>query len=287
MTTKTQPDLFNATGASTILGELIAWEVPTNTTISLTDLVAALTLAGLDPKAARLLGPRHAFVRACRQLAEQRIIRNLEEDQDHITFQFTAERRDSDQYRYDFEAKLTLDKSTGTITCADAALQAKAEAAFLQCLEQRKTQDITRLLQSLFSRNADLFPIKGGVYFVPQMHVPFLDKVEKFLSTLNGTLARFPVPEGKATVTVQTVVVDGLMAEITEYETAISGLSIESKPSAIRHAHAKVAAAYAKIESYAYYLGGERARLEDHLAWVEHLLQDRTAPLPAPVVLAS
>src|SRR5262249_59337207 len=82
------------------------------------ELIAALRAAGLDEGLARQLAPRHAFRRACRKLARQRVIRAVSEDEAAITFQFTAERRAGRQHQYELEALLRLDKATGAVICA-------------------------------------------------------------------------------------------------------------------------------------------------------------------------
>jgi hypothetical protein len=123
MTQTQQANPFNVSGATAFLGEIITWQLPPKTVVTHTALVQALQAAGLDPAAARTLCNRHAFVRACKRLAAKRIIRNLSEDRFHISFQFTREHLAGDRFDYQFDAKLTLDKGTGQITCTDPAVQ--------------------------------------------------------------------------------------------------------------------------------------------------------------------
>src|SRR4051812_21542617 len=82
-----------------LLGEIITWSTAGGT-IRHVDLVEALRAAHLDEAVARELAPRHAFTRACKKLAEARIIRQIGEDAATITFQFTAEHRDGDRFQY-------------------------------------------------------------------------------------------------------------------------------------------------------------------------------------------
>jgi len=49
------------------------------------------------------VAPRHAFTRACKTLARQRIIRQVSEDEASITFQFTSEKRRGDRFQYELE----------------------------------------------------------------------------------------------------------------------------------------------------------------------------------------
>src|SRR5258705_11195994 len=78
-------------------GEILTWAC-NGVAVKHADLVNALRDAGLDEGVARELAPRHAFTRACRKLARDRIIRQTAEDEKSITFQFTQERRDRDRF---------------------------------------------------------------------------------------------------------------------------------------------------------------------------------------------
>src|SRR5262245_28873294 len=85
------------------LGEVVAWELPVKVRVAHQDLAAALAQAGLDPKAARELNRRHAFVRVCRQMAQDRIITNVFEDQTEITFQLNVMDLDVASRKADFD----------------------------------------------------------------------------------------------------------------------------------------------------------------------------------------
>ncbi len=274
----------NKAGLS-LLGEIIAWEIPTGTTVRHQELVAALQAAGLDDSAARVLHKRHAFVRACRELAADRLVRNLDEDADSVTFQFTAERKQADRFEYTFEATVTLNKQTGDVTGSDAALATQVKAKLDHCEEVRDVKDITRVIQALFRHQADLFPIKWpvAVYFVPQQHAAFLDKVERFVTALGGRLPRFPVPDGtqQGNQSVSNAVSDALFETLNEYEEAISTISIKTRDATLDSASQKIQAAQWKVKQYSDLLGAHAARLEDHAAYVEKLLRDRAAEVAA------
>lgn len=99
-----------------LLGEVISWTC-SGVAVTHAALVAALADAGLDANVARELAPRHAFTRACRKLSDQRIIRQVGEDESTLRFQFTTESRDGDKFDYQLETMLSLDKRTGRVTC--------------------------------------------------------------------------------------------------------------------------------------------------------------------------
>src|SRR5262249_22970042 len=107
-------------------GEIITWTC-NGVAVKHSDLVNALKDAELDEGVARELAPRHAFTRACRKLARDRIIRQVAEDDKAITFQFTSERRDSDRFEYTLETLLSLDKESGKVSCELAGLATLAQ----------------------------------------------------------------------------------------------------------------------------------------------------------------
>jgi hypothetical protein len=149
-----------------LLGEVLAWACP-GVSVTHSALVRALEDAGLDAGVARELAPRHAFSRACKKLSDQRIIRPVSEDGATIKFQFTQESREGDRYEYRLETTLTLDKQTGAVTCALPGLATLAQEELDRCIAARTGGDITKVVQRLFERQADLFPIRpqGGCYF--------------------------------------------------------------------------------------------------------------------------
>src|SRR4051794_22456252 len=181
--------LFTAPPGTRLLGEIITWSCA-KVSIRHIDLIEALRASGLDESVARELAPRHAFSRACKKLAQQRIIRQVSEDDKVIRFQFTAEHRDGDHFAYDLETMLTLTKASGKVTCDLPGLATLAQEELDRCLEARTGSDVTKVVQRLFERKADLFPIReqGGAYFVPREHIAFVDRVQGFLGKLNGKM---------------------------------------------------------------------------------------------------
>src|SRR5262245_11004625 len=179
------------------LGEVISWTCP-GVAVRYGDLQTALREADLDETVARQLLPRHAFARACRKLARERIIRQVSEDAATITFQLTHESKAGDRFEYTLETMLALEKATGRVSCELPGLATLAQELLDQAIATRNGGDITRCVQRLFELKADLFPIRdrGGVYFVPGDHASFVDRVQQFLGKVNGRLARFPVPAG-------------------------------------------------------------------------------------------
>ena len=226
-----------------LLGEVISWTCPA-VTVRYRAVIEALRESGLDEKVARELAPRHAFSRACKKLAQQRIIRQVCEDESTITFQFTRESREGDRFQYEMETLLTLEKATGKVNCPLAGLATLAQEHLDECIASRNGGDITRLIQRLFEKQADLFPIRdrGGVYFVPQEHAGFVDSVQGFLGKVNGRLARFPVPAGTphGDRSVKDAVSSGIATLIEEHRAAIKSFGEDTRPSTLERAAERI-----------------------------------------------
>lgn len=278
LTTPKKPALPPATGP--VWGEVVTWSCA-GVRVSHKDLVAALSATGLDPAVARRLAPRHAWARACKKLEEGRIIRRLagEEGATEVRFQLTAERESAGRYEYTPEAFVTLDTVTGGLACADAALLARAQALLDECVEARTGSDVTRVIQRLFEKNADLFPVRdqGGVYFVADAHAAFTDRVARLVRALGGTVRRFPVPKGNAEgdASVRDAVLRGLQAVVEEQRKAVEAWDEETRQGTVDRAVNRFVAAREKAAAYAEYLGSQRAALEAEIAAAEGGLREK------------
>jgi hypothetical protein len=270
-------------GAGTrLLGEVISWACP-GVAVTHTALVEALEAAGLDPGVARELAPRHAFSRACKRLSDQRIIRPVSEDAATVKFQFTQESREGDRYEYRLETTLTLDKQTGAVTCELPGLATVAQEELDRCIAARTGSDITKVVQKLFERQADLFPIRpqGGCYFSPARHAPFVDKIQDLLNRVGGRLLRFPVPAGTAEGdrSVTQAVADGLAAVVAEHRAAVAQFGTDTRDDTLRRAAEKIRATKFKLGAYSEYLAGERERLDRAVAEAEAELREKVERL--------
>jgi hypothetical protein len=265
-----------------LLGEIITWSCA-KISIRHIDLITALRDSDLDESVARELAPRHAFARACRKLSEARIIRQVSEDEAAIKFQFTAEHRDGDRFSYDLETMLTLEKATGKVSCDLHGLATLAQEELDRCLDARTGSDVTRIIQKLFERRADLFPIReqGGAYFVPQQFAGFTDNVQSFLGRLNGKMNRFPVPTGapEGDRSVKESVAAGLTALISEHRSAIEAFGEDTRASTLERAAERIRNTRFKISAYADYLAEEKGRLDGQLAEAARTLRAKVEAL--------
>jgi hypothetical protein len=275
---------FPLAAGARLLGEVISWSC-SGVAVTHAALVAALTDAGLDESVARELAPRHAFTRACKKLSDARIIRQVAEDEAAVRFQFTAEHRSGERIEYALETMLTLDKKSGAVTGDLPGLATLAQEHLDHALEARTGGDVTRVIQKLFERHADLFPVRpqGGCYFTPIRHAAFVDKVQGFLGRLNGQVLRFPVPAGTAEGdrSVKEAVAAGLAALVDEHRRAVAAFGEDTREDTLRRAADKIRSAQFKVQAYAEYLLDEKARLDRELAAARDELRQKVEHLAA------
>lgn len=287
MTTAMVPISISA--GTRLLGEVIAWACP-GVSVTHPDLVAALEAAGLDAGVARELAPRHAFSRACKKLSEQRIIRPVAEDSTTIKFQFTQESRSDDKFEYTLETMLTLDKQTGSVSCELPGLATMAQEELDRCIAVRTGSDVTRVIQKLFERQADLFPIRpqGGCYFVAERHVGFVNQIQDLLNRVGGRLLRFPVPAGteEGDRSVTQAVADGLASVVAEHRGAVAQFGNDTRTDTLERAAEKIRTTKFKLTAYSEYLAGERERLDHAVAEAERELREKVEQIAGTPVTA-
>ena len=278
---------FPVAAGTRLLGEVISWTC-SGVAVTHPTLLAALKDAGLDENVARELAAKHAFTRACKKLCDRRIIRQVAEDESCVKFQFTQESRDGDRYEYALEPMLTLDKTTGTVTCDLPGLATLAQEELDRATDARTGSDVTKVIQKLFDRHADLFPIRpqGGCYFTPIRHTAFVDKVQAMLGRLNGQILRFPGPAGTAEGgrSVKDAVAAGLAALIDDHRRAVAQFGDDTREDTLKRAADKIRSTQFKIASYAESLLDEKGKLDRELAAARDELRrkvDQLAAAPA------
>jgi len=180
---------------------------------------------------------------------------------------------------------LTLDKKTGTVTCDLPGLATLAQEELDRATDARTGSDVTRVIQKLFDRHADLFPIRpqGGCYFTPIRHTTFVDKVQAMLGRLNGQILRFPVPAGTAEGdrSVKDAVASGLAALIAEHRQAVAAFGTDTRDDTLKRAAEKIRTTRLKVEGYAELLADEKGRLDRELAAARDDLREKVSLLAA------
>lgn len=269
---------------SLYLGEIVAWSWPKNhKTFKYTEVLKALVDSGLDTKYARQRKPGNAFIRACREMEENRIIRKLPKEKHSLAFQFTEEFLKDDQYTYGKGVRLEVDKDTGIVTGKDAGLVSLATRLMKETTEQRTVADVTTIVNRLYAASADLFPVRdqGGCYFVPDQHKGFTNRVEQFVSALGGRLRRWELPAGgeNAKKSVKETVADGLRDLIDQHKMAVDELGKDSREDAFQNAARKIQETKFKVECYLEYLGDQQDEVRKQLTEAQDGLRKKIESL--------
>jgi len=249
-----------------------------------TTLVAALEANGLDPKVARTICTSDAFRRAILKLSDERVIRKLSEEKEQIRFQFTKwENVGGERIDYNFEAVVTLDKTTGKITCDVPEIEARAQSALDSAIENRTTADVTRIVQKIFESDTDLFPIRkrGGAYLVVEEKADLCDKVDAFLKSINGELTQFSiVGDGAATEkSIKQTVSSGLSDIATELRAKIARLDDRAQEFTLERRANEINELRFKLEGYAAYLDTAKEGLEAEIDKLNDLLREKVAAI--------
>lgn len=264
-----------------MLGEIVSWRAPAE--VRFVDLKAAMTAAGIDEKMLRDMLPRHAFSRAARKLADNRIIRKVSEENGKLKFQFTKEYLRNGQYEYALETNLELDVATGDVDCSDAGLQKLAKSLVDSEMAVRKSADVTRLIQRTFDQNkGDLIPIReqGGVYFVPESHVGLADNVDDLLRKIGGALRRFKVSSDGASTSnsVASAMNDHFLSMIAEFEQSCSEIDAGDGVSATiqKRRTERINELRAKLTAY-------KDIMQDYAETIETKIEEANAALMAKI----
>ena len=267
-----------------LLGEVISWNC-NKACVSQVDLVKAMESLELPTSLLPDLPVQAAFRRACKALGQKRLIRALEEDGESITFQFTLEKRDGEFFIYQTEAKLTVAKDSGIVSCDMQELSDAVQKELDAELSQRRGTDIGKILVKLIDQNGGLFPIRpqGGCYFIAQEHLTFLEKLEGFANKVGCKIMRFPVPAGtqKGDRSAKDAIANGLASVVQEYLASIEQFGADTRQATFEKAASQIQQARFKVEAYAGYLAGEQARLEALLDEAAEKLRGKVAGLIA------
>lgn len=265
-----------------LLGEIITWDIP-GTEVSASLMRSAIQAAGLgDPdKVVSEMKTKSAFTRAMKSLKDKRLIEKVKAKGGIIKFQLTQESNTGDRIEHVYEAILELDTTTGVVTSQDdPKLAAQAATLVQHAMAHRNAGDINRVVQMLFARNGDLFPVnpkKGTAYFVAHQHLLFTDRVEVFMNAMGGQLIRFPVPSGTANgnASVAATIEHGVERMILELDETITGFDDKTRGDTVERVQARVDQIKFKMQAYKDCFAGAGDRLAEQLATAQQRLAER------------
>jgi hypothetical protein len=259
-----------ANASADLHGEVVTWDHP-KSEVAYTAVLDSLRAADLPLDSAPELQPRSAFTRACKSLKENRQIDKVSDDKDtrERKFQLTKLDRSNGHIGFDLECFVYLNLDTGVIRCDNPAIEKQARELFQQAMGVRTSSDVTKIVQSYFKSNGDLFPLnrKGVAYFVPQRFAEFTAKIEHFFTTLGGTFGRFPVPKGTAVgnQSVKDAVDNGLATMASELQAAVDSWDHTTRESTMEKAVERWQSISFKVDAYAEYLEASQGNLRDTL----------------------
>ena len=220
-------------------------------------------------------------------MSNEKVINILSQDSGSVVFQFNKIERGSDKIDYGYEAKLTLSKFSGSITCDDKDLQEKATALLNHEIANRSAMDITTMVQKLMRENADLFSVRdqGGCYFVPQVHCDYVDKVEGFLRQIGGKMNRLPIADftqrGKAAV--RDIINEGLDGMVADHLRAIDKFDEDTRVSTMQRRAKIIKRTEFKLECYAEFLTERKEHIEAQIKQAKKTLANKLATAAAKV----
>jgi hypothetical protein len=257
-------DLFIIDPNQKVLGDVVTWSTKGIRGVKYADVVQHLQDVGLDPDAAKAVLPRSAFSRAANALKKGKVISRLKQDKATMTFQFTSEKKDHDQFVYDRETALVLDKETGVVSCPEGGhgdLVKKVQELINEAITTRSGGQISKIVQRIFETQADLFSLRdvGGVYFVPARHKEIEDKAARFLLAVSGKrcLRQLPVPMGtvEGNTSVKDAITDGLTKMARDHLGAIESFDVTTRDDTLEKTVTRINETAFKIEAYAEYIG--------------------------------
>lgn len=265
-----------------LLGELVTWSCG-GVRVTYARLIQALKEAGLDHAVARRMLPRNAFKRACKELSASRVIREVRElsTASELVFQFTLEKLENQEFRYETEDLVSIHRETGQVACRSEELRDRAQALLDAAVEARTGSDVTRIIQRLFEQHADLFPVRdrGGIYFCPIAFKEFVDRIAKFMAAMSGTLDRWPVPAGLASSkkSVKESIDAGITRAIEDHLAAIDEFNESTRADTFDRHQQAIAMTGMKIEAYKSLLEDKVEGLDRALARAGELLRAKMA----------
>jgi hypothetical protein len=252
-------------------GTIVSWTP--GDSVAYSDLLNALDTAGIDRSYAKEMAPRNAFARACKEMSDNRVIDLVEDNNGILLFQFTHKylAKNTKSIEFTKECTLSLDKTSGNVSCANLELATLANKLIREHMNKRCSADITRLIQKIFEANkGDLVPIRkqGGCYFVPFTHTDLLDKITILLKEVGGEVLPFLIQKTSDSGTNTSIaksMADHLLTLINDWKRVAAELKETSSTETRERRLIEWRDLRTKLRSYDSLLGGFSAKLQQEL----------------------
>ena len=151
----------------------------------------ALEKSGLNSKLAAEIRKRGCFSRAKSKLKAEGLILEVKrkDDTGRWLWQLSDKFVESNKLGITFKAHFWFDTKNQTVGASEPDLASKIELLFAEYGNIYIGGDMTRLVHRIFMECKGLLPLRraGGVYFIPEQHLPTLEKVMQFLADIGAT----------------------------------------------------------------------------------------------------
>lgn len=268
---------------NTPIGFIISWNLPA--VISLADLRAGLTQAGLDPDLAPDLRPASLVARSASFVAKttsgkdhKKLARKL----DHTTRQITREDATPGSLTYTREAGIAYDDAAGKLVTDDPFLAQSLDQTAQHITETRTASDVTRIVQRIVEQaGSDLIPVReqGGAYFVPQGS-GVIGQVSVVLNSIGGALTQFACTLGHGTTaSVANVITDYMLKQIAELQESVEELNEKGIRADVKSRRlTRVAELRERVAAYASLVTTQGSKLTEAIDKAEAALLAKLGP---------
>lgn len=260
-----------------LIGEIVSAESPQKIPHSI--LVQEMLNNNLNASLAKDMAPKNALKRALHEMDEGRVIRKVEETATTIRFQFTKEVAAANGFVYNPEDFLTMDKVSGKCYAAqDQQLAVLADKLVAEKMGMRTSADVARIFMKTFESTNGIYPVRraGGCYFVPIASQDLIERFEKFMEAIGGSLRRIQIPGGAVNLkTMAEAVVDGTRTAIEEYRAAIEDYSETTAPGVISNRVNAILELRQRKMALRHFFGEQIDALDTEFDALDKLLQEK------------
>lgn len=268
---------------NTPIGFIISWNLPA--VISLADLRAGLTQAGLDPDLAPDLRPASLVARSASFIAKTtsgKDVKKLARKVAHTTRQITREDATTGALTYTREAGIEYDDATGMLATDDLALSRTLPDTQQHITETRTASDVTRIVQRIVEQaGSDLIPVReqGGAYFVPQGS-GVIGQVSVVLNAIGGALTQFACTLGHGTSqSVANTITDYMLKQIAELQESVDELNEKGIRADVKSRRlTRVAELRERVAAYATLVTTQGSKLTEAIDKAEAALLAKLGP---------
>ena len=271
---------------SALLGEVVAWDMSGVGEVPVSEVRAALATAGITCEVPELRATT-AFTRATKDLRQENVIRAKKKHAQKGSKRYVIHRIDESDDTIDYHHRARVELRDSDVSCDDYELEQEIRTGMDSALNLRTQSDITRIVQSLFEGQAELYPLvpsKGVAYIVPDAFRNFTAQMETFVRSMGGSLIRVAIPRGDevSNRNFAESVEQGLEAMIREVAQVAEGWTDRTRETTVEKHLAKLDQVIFRAECYAEHLGAQQQRLIAEVEKQREACKARLAAMMTP-----